>query len=91
MRFIGQDNHISLVRRETTITNQVFADVHSVIDAAIELVPGASVVDSNQEGLLTGHGVQIIVKYSTQDSKEPAIKISESQMHKMEYEGIVED
>lgn len=59
--------------------NQVFADVHSVVDAAIQLVPRASVVDSNQEGLLTGHDVQMIVEYFTQDRKESPTKISESQ------------
>lgn len=54
-RIISQNDHILLIRGEASFANEEFADVHGVIDAAIQLVGGAGVVDSNEEGLLAGH------------------------------------
>lgn len=41
--------------REPPVTDQELPDIHGIVDAAAELVPGAIVVDADDEGLFTRH------------------------------------
>jgi hypothetical protein len=44
-------------RGECTILNQKVADVHSIVNAAIQLVFAAEVVDADYESFSSRHGV----------------------------------
>lgn len=68
-RIISQDDHISLVGGETTFANEELADIHGVIYAAVQLVGGPGVVDSNEEGLLAGHCAMIMSAMFTKKRK----------------------
>lgn len=55
LRYVRQHDHIPRVWRETPVADQVLTNVIGVIDAPVQLVIGADVVDTDQKGLLTGH------------------------------------
>lgn len=52
---IGQHDHIVVLWRESAIPNEVIANVHGIVDAALQLVFGTKVVDSDQESFSARH------------------------------------
>lgn len=54
-RVISQDDHVALVGGVPASSDQVFAHVHGIIDAAVQLVFGTGVVDSDEESFSARH------------------------------------
>lgn len=44
---VCQHDHVALVGRESPLANEVLAHVYGIVDAAVQLVAAAEVVDSN--------------------------------------------
>jgi hypothetical protein len=52
---VGHDHHVMALGREATLLYEEVPHVHTIVDAAIQLVLGAEIVDPDQECLSAGH------------------------------------
>jgi hypothetical protein len=58
-RSVRKHHHIGGGRGVATVADKVFTHVIGVIDAAIQLMAGAIVIDSNEESFAAGHTGQL--------------------------------
>jgi len=55
LRRISHKDHIMMAWRESTILNEVLANVHGIVDASIKLIFCAEIVNTDQESFSTRH------------------------------------
>ena len=55
LRSVGHDDHIVVLRGVSAIPDQVLANIHSIVNAAVQVMFAPEVVDADQESFSARH------------------------------------
>jgi hypothetical protein len=55
LRGVGQHHHVGRCWIVATVTDKIFAHIHSIVDAAIQLMTCSIVIDANKESFAARH------------------------------------